>query len=334
MNMTKTRVAIVVATMLASSMALADAAVRVGPGVQIRPEGSAPTTGLISGRALLWVDSGDSNKLKFRNPAGSTVTLDGSGGGSSYNQTIQDEGSNLTQRAILNFAGSGVSCADDTTKTTCTISGGGGTTQTIDVINATAATGKQITAAVANSSTNVGFIFNNSTTLNGSTKLFSFRNNTTEVLGLSWNGNDDATLTGTGTYDFTIRAGGSGNLRLGSQNGSLILPIADGTQRFGWTTAYLVSVHAHAFMMKRGAQLTAAATITPTTGFHHVTGGTTIDTIAATNFADNGLLTLAADGGTITVSASGNSKSAFTIAQDTMRVLMWDATDSKWYPQN
>lgn len=38
--------------------------------------------------------------------------------------TIQDEGSGLTQRTTLNFAGDGVSCADATTKTTCTIAGG------------------------------------------------------------------------------------------------------------------------------------------------------------------------------------------------------------------
>jgi len=62
--------------------------------------------------------------------------------------------------------------------------GGGGTTQTIDVINATAATGKSITSAVANAGTNVGLIFNNSTTLSGTTLLASFRNNGTEKLAV------------------------------------------------------------------------------------------------------------------------------------------------------
>lgn len=69
--------------------------------------------------------------------------------------------------------------------------GGGGTTQTIDVINATALTGKQLTAAVADSGTNVAFIFNNSTTLSGTTLLASFRNNGTEKLGIE----DDGRLT-------------------------------------------------------------------------------------------------------------------------------------------
>lgn len=41
-----------------------------------------------------------------------------------YNQTVADEGTPLTQRATLNFAGAGVSCADDTDKTTCTIATG------------------------------------------------------------------------------------------------------------------------------------------------------------------------------------------------------------------
>lgn len=38
---------------------------------------------------------------------------------------VADEGTPLTFRPTLNFAGAGVSCADDTDKTTCTISGGG-----------------------------------------------------------------------------------------------------------------------------------------------------------------------------------------------------------------
>lgn len=39
--------------------------------------------------------------------------------------TIEDEGIARTQRATLNFVGAGVSCVDDTTRTTCTIAGGG-----------------------------------------------------------------------------------------------------------------------------------------------------------------------------------------------------------------
>lgn len=53
-----------------------------------------------------------------------TVNVPG-GGGSAYNQ-IQEEGTNLTQRTILNFIGTSITCVDDgATKTNCTISGGG-----------------------------------------------------------------------------------------------------------------------------------------------------------------------------------------------------------------
>lgn len=57
-------------------------------------------------------------------PQSIIVSYPPGGAGGGYN-TIQDEGSGLTTRTTLNFAGAGVACADDTTRTTCTISGGG-----------------------------------------------------------------------------------------------------------------------------------------------------------------------------------------------------------------
>jgi hypothetical protein len=39
--------------------------------------------------------------------------------------TVQEEGGGLTQRTILNFAGASVTCADDTTRTTCTFTDAG-----------------------------------------------------------------------------------------------------------------------------------------------------------------------------------------------------------------
>jgi len=45
--------------------------------------------------------------------------IDGAGGGGYA--TIDDEDTPLTQRTTLNFAGAGVTCADDTNQTTCTI---------------------------------------------------------------------------------------------------------------------------------------------------------------------------------------------------------------------
>lgn len=60
-------------------------------------------------------------------------------GGSGYS-TIEDEDTPLTQRSTLNFEGAGVSCADDTTKTTCTIPGSGAATITVEEDNTTVST--------------------------------------------------------------------------------------------------------------------------------------------------------------------------------------------------
>ena len=52
-----------------------------------------------------------------------------SAGGVTYPpKQISDEGTTLVLRPTLNFAGAGVTCADDTTRTTCTIPGGGANT--------------------------------------------------------------------------------------------------------------------------------------------------------------------------------------------------------------
>jgi hypothetical protein len=87
----------------------------------------------------------------------------------------------------------------DSTATVTTIEGGGGggTTQTIDVINATAATAKIITSAAANSGTNTGITFNNSTTLGGTTRIVSFQNN----------GTDEAMLVGPGSVPNAVSDG-------------------------------------------------------------------------------------------------------------------------------
>jgi hypothetical protein len=65
-------------------------------------------------------------QLYLCNSAGTGWNLVGDGGGAGGGYaTIEDEGAPLTQRTTLNFSGAGVSCADDSTKTTCTIPGGG-----------------------------------------------------------------------------------------------------------------------------------------------------------------------------------------------------------------
>lgn len=58
-------------------------------------------------------------------PTCATVALGTDTSGSYYN-TVQDEGTPLTQRSTLNFVGGSITCADTGGVTVCTISGGGG----------------------------------------------------------------------------------------------------------------------------------------------------------------------------------------------------------------
>lgn len=93
--------------------------------------GNASDDTLLNGSgssAASWVsipncpDSGG-NHLNYAT-ASNSFSCGTSGGGSGYN-TIQDEGSALTQRAIVNFIGSGITCVDDgSSKTNCTVSTG------------------------------------------------------------------------------------------------------------------------------------------------------------------------------------------------------------------
>lgn len=80
-------------------------------------------------------------------------------GGSSYNQTIEDEGTPVTQRSTVNFTGAGVSVADTGGKTTVTVSGGGGssaTTVEVDLGSTAKTSGKfTITDAGISSSSKV-----------------------------------------------------------------------------------------------------------------------------------------------------------------------------------
>ena len=55
----------------------------------------------------------------------SGTTLNASSG-TVYNQTVEDEGTPVTQRSTINFVGAGVSVADTGSKTTVTIAGGAG----------------------------------------------------------------------------------------------------------------------------------------------------------------------------------------------------------------
>lgn len=85
------------------------------------------TTGTLAGaRGGLGAAQATCSAGDFLTCNGTTCSCSTPAGGGGGYATVQDEGSGLTVRTVLNFAGAGVACADDTTRTTCTISGGGG----------------------------------------------------------------------------------------------------------------------------------------------------------------------------------------------------------------
>lgn len=102
------------------------------PGVQLQDEGA------------------NQGRVQILNCIGSTVacaksgvtgTITISGGGSGY-ATIEDEAVARTQRAIVNFTGAGVSCVDDgSSKTVCTISGGGAGSANVVEVSVSLGTG-------------------------------------------------------------------------------------------------------------------------------------------------------------------------------------------------
>lgn len=95
------------------------------PGVQVQNSGS------VVGQSAKVNFTGSAVTSVVKSGGVTTVTLtDTTAAGGTT--AIQDEGSALTSRATLNFTGAGVSCADNagSTRTDCTIAGGGGSAPT------------------------------------------------------------------------------------------------------------------------------------------------------------------------------------------------------------
>jgi len=137
-------------------------------------------------------------------------------------------------------------------------------------------------------------------------------------------------------HEWNVAAGG---IVYGPVTQLTFRPGTDGVQYSGRNTYYWHSTWSHWFNTKMGAQLTAADTITPTSGMHHVTGATTINTIATTNIgkdaddvnASNPRFTIFADDGTITVGNSGNVYVGVAIPINTAQDFVYDFAAAKWF---
>lgn len=172
--------------LLASQPACAQA-YRVGRGIQMIPGASRPSTE--SGRRTLWVDN--ANSLRFYNGT-SDLTL------SSLNSygTIADEGGSLTQRSTLNFTGAGVSCVDNagSSRTDCTISGGGSTGNWTFAGDAADDSGANVLTIGATTATGV--------TLSRSAGTITLAGNTTVAAG-----KNITAAAGAGAFDLSAASG-------------------------------------------------------------------------------------------------------------------------------
>lgn len=88
----------------------------------------------------------------------------------------------------------------------------------------------------------------------------------------------------------------------------------------------------------QGNTLSAASTITPTHDVHHVSGNTTIDTIATPSPDFCGLLILIPDDFPLSVSDNGNIflENGGTVGLITgcLNFFLWDQSISKWVPDH
>jgi hypothetical protein len=99
-------------------------------GLRLYPQPSVPSgsTGLTGGRIGLWspLTGPNANKPLWRNLDGTDSIMSGGTSSSAY-QTVAEEGIALTQRLVLNFIGSGITCADNAgaSRTDCTLTATG-----------------------------------------------------------------------------------------------------------------------------------------------------------------------------------------------------------------
>ncbi len=89
-------------------------------GLRLPNAASATPSNPTSGEGYLAWDAAGNQLITYNGSAWTTLS-----GGSGYN-LIKDEAIGLTVRTTLAFLGAGVSCADNTTQTECTIAGGSG----------------------------------------------------------------------------------------------------------------------------------------------------------------------------------------------------------------
>lgn len=177
--------------------------------------------------------------------------------------------------------------------------------------------------------TNTQTFFNSAT---GQSPLQILANNVTVAhFDDSGNLNFDATNAGITAHGQTVFFPNDGTVAFYSAH---IRPFSDGDHDSGIVGGRWRNVGATWLDGGVGSQLTAASTITPTSGIQHVTGATTINTISVANIqtSRNVRWVAVADNGAITFGATGNVAKAVTIAQNAAQEFVYDSGAALWYP--
>jgi hypothetical protein len=200
--------------------------------------------------------------------------------------------------------------------------------------SATNTTGLAITSNVADGATSVGLRVNNTTALTTGA-LMQLANAGTTVLSVTPAATTGVRLTG-----------GTAYLNIDSTNGALLgygsnylfvgvtsitangLPIvSDGVSTLGTSSTPWPVTWSKFQGVTLGSPLTSAATITPTSAMHHVTGTVSVTTIATTNLPTSftGSLTLICDAACV-FATGGNISTGFTGTTNKAYVFWWDGT--------
>lgn len=133
--------------------------------------------------------------------------------------SVQDEGSALTQRYAINFAGAGVTCADDTNRTTCTIPGGStsplttkGDLYTYSTVDARLAAGVDGLCLKTNSATGTGLEWASCSSISAYGTVQEEGASLTQRTTLNFIGSSITCVDNAGSSrtDCTVTGGGSG----------------------------------------------------------------------------------------------------------------------------
>lgn len=187
---------------------------------------------------------------------------------------------------------------------------------------------------VAEGASSVALRINNQSTLSSGT-LLQIQNNGTTVLTVKPTASDGVKM-----------SGGSAFVNVDSTNGALLgygsnylfvgvtsitatgLPItSDGTSTSGTSSTPWPVDWAKWRGVTLGTALTSAATITPTSAMHHMTGTVSVTTIATTNLPTSfvGSLTIVCDAACV-FATGGNISTGFTGTANKAYVFWWDGT--------